>query len=299
MVCVPDGIHHIDAIYGFVEEYHKDLIDEDEVCTTGWNDSPEWKHKVRNALQTLKGKGRVHKTGLEKGFWRIQVHLNGKVLADLCSGHRSIWWDKEHPDCIYMDIREEEPGTIKLQPNWCVKPDVIGDYRDMFFLDETFHLIVWDIPHILEATSGIMLKKYGKLGSQWRKDCTDGFKEVWRVLKPHGVLLFKYNDLSIAIPEMLSCFFETPLVGTRTKKSVGNDGTGTYWFAFIKLPKGEIKKDKNYELNLHVHKATRGLTNKFKETINELETRIEMLEWYEDAWHIQNPSGNGEGEFIC
>ena len=43
-------------------------------------------------------------------------------------------------------------------------------------------------------------------------------------------------DLSISVTEMLSSFPQQPLVGTRTKKSVGSNGTGTYWFAFIKLP---------------------------------------------------------------
>lgn len=234
MKCVPDGLHHLEVIYDFVQEaYPRECLDA-EICTSGWTDAPEWKHKVRNALQTLKGKGRIHKTGLDKGYWRVQVHLDGKVLADLCCGSRSIWWDKNHPNAIYMDIREEAPGTISLQPNWCVKPDLIGDYRDMVFPDEHFHLLVWDIPHILEAKSGIMLQKYGKLGSTWQEDVQKGFAECWRILQPYGVLLFKYADLDISTTKMLAQFPETPIVGTRTKKSV-NEG-GTYWFAFIKLP---------------------------------------------------------------
>ena len=160
--------------------------------------------------------------------------MDGKVLADLCCGSRSIWFDKAHPNAIYMDIREEEPGSIALQPNWSVKPDIIGDYRDMVFPDEHFHLLVWDIPHILEAKSGIMLKKYGKLGYTWQHDVKKGFEECWRILQPHGVLLFKYADLDIKVSDMLAQFPEKPIVGTRTKKSV-NDG-GTYWFAFIKIP---------------------------------------------------------------
>jgi hypothetical protein len=234
MKCVPDGLHHIEVIYEYVQEAFPEECSDEVVCDTGWADSPEWQHKVRNALQTLKGKGRVHKTGIEKGYWRIQVHLDGKVLADLCCGSRSIWFDKEHPDAIYMDIREEEPGSIALQPNWSVKPDLIGDYRDMVFPDEHFHLLVWDIPHILEAKGGIMLKKYGKLGYGWKDDVRRGFNECWRILQPYGVLLFKYADISIRVNEMLAQFPETPIVGTRTKKSV-NEG-GTYWFAFIKLP---------------------------------------------------------------
>ena len=68
MKCVPDGLHHLEVIYDFVQEaYPQECLDA-EICTTGWTDAPEWKHKVRNALQTLKGKGRIHKTGLDKGY---------------------------------------------------------------------------------------------------------------------------------------------------------------------------------------------------------------------------------------
>ena len=38
MKCVPDGVHHIEAIYEFVHEAHEELID-DAVCTTGWKES--------------------------------------------------------------------------------------------------------------------------------------------------------------------------------------------------------------------------------------------------------------------
>ena len=79
-----------------------------------------------------------------------------------------------------------------------------------------------------------MLQKYGKLGSTWQEDVQKGFAECWRILQPYGVLLFKYADLDISTTKMLAQFPETPIVGTRTKKSV-NEG-GTYWFAFIKLP---------------------------------------------------------------
>ena len=234
MKCVPDGLHHIEVIYEYVQEAYPEECDNEVVCDTGWADSPEWQHKVRNALQTLKGKGRIHKTGLERGYWRVQVNLDGKALLDACCGARSIWFDKEHAETLYMDIREEEPGTIKLQPGWSVEPDIIGDYRDMVFPDESFWHIMWDIPHIMEAKSGIMLQKYGKLGHGWKEDVTRGFNECWRVLKPFGTLVFKWCDLSISTSEMLAQFPEKPLHGTRTKKSVNEHGT--YWILFFKLP---------------------------------------------------------------
>ena len=52
-----------------------------------------------------------------------------------------------------------------------------------------------------------------------------------RVLKPNGVLNFKFNDLDISVKEMLELFPIKPLFGTKTKKGVNN----TYWFCFMKI----------------------------------------------------------------
>ena len=130
-----------------------------------------------------------------------------------------------------MDIRQVEPGAISVQPNWSVQPDVIGDYRNMDFEDESFRLVVWDIPHKLKPDKGLITMKYGALGETWREDITKGFKEIWRVLKDEGVLVFKYADLDISVKEMLSLFDVQPLFGTVTKKGVNN----TYWFCFMKV----------------------------------------------------------------
>ena len=51
-------------------------------------------------------------------------------------------------------------------------PDVVGDFRDMPFEDETFRLVVFDPPHLLHAGDDSWLaKKYGVLNeSTWRED---------------------------------------------------------------------------------------------------------------------------------
>ena len=113
-------------------------------------------------------------------------------------------------------------------------------------------------------------------------------------MKDYGVLLFKYNDLSIPVTDMLECFSQLPLVGTRTKKSVSRDGTGTYWFAFMKLPEGEVETDEKYEVSIMIHEATQAVAKKYEEKINELEERIEMGEWYEgEYWKLINPDEAG------
>lgn len=157
--------------------------------------------------------------------------MNEKLILDACCGGRHFWFDKQNPNALFMDIRQVEAGAISVQPNWSVQPDVIGDYRNMDFEDESFRLVVWDIPHKLKPDKGLITMKYGALGETWREDITKGFKEIWRVLKDEGVLVFKYADLDISVKEMLSLFDVQPLFGTVTKKGVNN----TYWFCFMKV----------------------------------------------------------------
>ena len=134
--------------------------------------------------------------------------MNEKLILDACCGGRHFWFDKQNPNALFMDIRQVEAGVISVQPNWSVQPDVIGDYRNMDFEDESFRLVVWDIPHKLKPDKGLITMKYGALGETWREDITKGFKEIWRVLKDEGVLVFKYADLDISVKEMLSLFSE-------------------------------------------------------------------------------------------
>jgi len=157
--------------------------------------------------------------------------MDDKFILDACCGGKHFWFDKNNENTLYMDIRSVETGTIELQPNWCVKPDIIGDYRDIDFKDKSFKLIVWDIPHKLKPDKGLITMKYGSLGENWKDDTTRGFNNLWRILDLHGVLIFKYADLQIKVSEMLKLFPVKPLFGTVTKKGVNN----TYWFCFMKV----------------------------------------------------------------
>jgi hypothetical protein len=164
--------------------------------------------------------------------------MKDKFILDACCGGKQIWFQKEQPNTIFMDIREESKGVIKLQPNWNIKPDVIGDYRDMKFKDKSFKLVVWDIPHTLgKKINGIIQMKYGFLDKDnYEEDLKKGFNEIMRVLDDYGILEFKYADITIPVKEILSLFPIKPLFGTVTKKGVNN----TYWFCFMKIPEEEI-----------------------------------------------------------
>ena len=235
MRCVPDGIHSLQAIYDYVKEKYPELCNDGLLCRDVCDDGdsqPEWQHRVRTVLSSRKGKGRINKEGIEKGQWQF---LPPKLILDACCGGRMMWFEKQHPNATYMDIRAVEPGAFEARfgqkTSWAVQPDILGDYRDMDFEDETFEMVVWDIPHKLKPDKGLITMKYGALGTNWQEDTQKGFNEIWRVLKPGGVLLFKYADLEVKVSEMLGLFPVKPLFGTVTKKGVNN----TYWFCFKKI----------------------------------------------------------------
>jgi hypothetical protein len=156
--------------------------------------------------------------------------MDEKWILDACCGGRHFWIDKEQKNTVFMDIRSVGNGEIELQPNWSVKPDIIGSYLDMPFIDESFRLIIWDIPHKIKKDKGLITKKYGFLGDQWKNDLPIGFNECMRVLKKEGILIFKFNDLDIPFNEVLSLFNQKPIGFTPTKKGVNN----TAFFVFIK-----------------------------------------------------------------
>ena len=158
------------------------------------------------------------------------MDLSEKFILDACCGGRMMGFEKKHKNALYCDIRSIEKGTIQHE-NWECKPDIIADYKDLPFEDESFNLILWDIPHLIKDGTGIINKKYGHLGENWESDTTKGFNCIWKKLKNNGVLIFKYNDLNIKVSEMLKLFHTKPLFGTISKKGVNN----TYFFTFMKI----------------------------------------------------------------
>ena len=168
--------------------------------------------------------------------------MENKLILDACCGGRCFWEDKQHPNTLYIDIRNAPKGTCPERPNWNCTPDMIADFRDLSFPDKKFKHIVWDPPHIKqkngqERLTGILVKKYGALHAEtWPSDLKRGFNELWRVLDDYGTLVFKFHDNSVDFESVLKLFHKRPLYGTTTRKRKFGE---TRYFVFMKIPKTE------------------------------------------------------------
>ena len=83
--------------------------------------------------------------------------MNEKKILDVTCGSRTIWFNKTHPAAVYCDIRRERlsgiwsSGAGKSERSCIVEPDVLCDFCDLPFRDESFSLVVFDPPHLKKA----------------------------------------------------------------------------------------------------------------------------------------------------
>lgn len=158
-----------------------------------------------------------------------------KKILDVTCGSRSIWFNKHHPDAIYMDRRQEHFEATFGQKNGHrtidVNPDVLADFTDIPFPDNTFSLVVFDPPHLLKGAESTawLVKKYGRLDENWPTMIHDGFQECMRVLKPDGVLIFKWSETNIPANDLWKAIGEKPLFGHHSGKMMK-----TFWACFMK-----------------------------------------------------------------
>ena len=111
-----------------------------------------------------------------------------------------------------------------------IDPDALADFRDMPYEDEMFNVVVFDPPHLVKAGRKSWLAlKYGVLGNDWKQDIRAGFVECFRVLKPGGVLIFKWNETQITTREILQLTDAKPLFG-----HISGKRANTHWITFMK-----------------------------------------------------------------
>lgn len=152
------------------------------------------------------------------------------AVLDACCGSRMMWFNKADPRALFIDERAEThqlPGRRAI----VIAPDTVASFTDMPFEDESFHLVVFDPPHINASRAGKngsrFTKYFGMLPNDWQGLLKGGFAECFRVLKPHGVLVFKWSERCYKLKEVLPLAVHAPLFGHRTTKD-------THWYVFMK-----------------------------------------------------------------
>lgn len=157
-----------------------------------------------------------------------------KFILDACCGGRMFWFDKKHPNTLYVDQRIMPPkkvGSGKDQRTRSCLPDIQMDFRKLDLPDNQFNLVVFDPPHLFLGENSYLAQSYGRLYKEtWRDDISKGFAECFRVLKDRGVLIFKWHESDILTKEILKLTEYQPLFGHISGKS-----QKTHWITFMKV----------------------------------------------------------------
>ena len=156
-------------------------------------------------------------------------------VLDACCGSRMFWFDRKDSRAVFVDNRRESytlpdvssaGGSRTLEIN----PDIVADFTDLPFPNNSFAVVIFDPPHFRRnGKTGWMAKKYGTLEGDWREMLRKGFAECFRVLRPEGTLIFKWNEDEVAVTEIMALTPERPLVGNRYGKHYKS-----HWLVYLK-----------------------------------------------------------------
>lgn len=153
-----------------------------------------------------------------------------KRILDACCGSKMFWFDKSNPDVEFCDKRTLERTEFYPGRYIEINPDTVCDFTNLPFDNNSFNLVVFDPPHLKQVgDTAYMAVKYGKLNEDWEDMLSKGFDECMRVLKPDGVLIFKWSEVQIKLSDVLKCFSCNPLFGNKTPKQ-----SKTHWLCFMK-----------------------------------------------------------------
>lgn len=157
------------------------------------------------------------------------------MVLDVACGSRMFWFDRTDRRAVFVDKRAEshvltDSSSRGGSRTLVIAPDIQADFTALPFQDESFALVCFDPPHLVRnGRRGWLAKKYGKLEGDWREDLRKGFIECFRVLKPEGTLVFKWNEHEIPVSQILALTTAQPLFGTRCGKAAKS-----HWLVFTK-----------------------------------------------------------------
>ena len=156
------------------------------------------------------------------------------TILDVCCGGKMFYFDKDDPRVLFQDKREMDEVILANGQHFSIHPDHVGDFTAMDYPDESFQMVVFDPPHLKytvedKEPTGWQVLKYGWLPMQgWEDVLRRGFAECFRVLKPGGFLIFKWNETDIPVSRILALTPYRPVFGHRSGKA-----SNTHWICFV------------------------------------------------------------------
>lgn len=161
-----------------------------------------------------------------------------KNIIDVCCGSRMFWFDKQNPNVIFNDIRDENHILCDGR-ELNINPDSMMDFSNLSAIGNgSMKLVVFDPPHMKSlGANSWMSKKYGRLTDGWERTLSNGFSECFRVLDNHGVLIFKWNETETKTSDILKLTNVKPLFG-----HISGKRSNTHWLCFMK--QDESQEDK-------------------------------------------------------
>jgi len=140
-----------------------------------------------------------------------------------------FWFDKDPQDVIFGDIRRENHVLCDGR-TLTISPALQMDFTAMPFCSDVFDTVVFDPPHLVNVGKNAwMAKKYGRLQGEWEDMLRRGFSECFRVLRPGGSLVFKWNEIQIPTRKVVQLAQHQPLLGHKSGKA-----SNTHWLYFVK-----------------------------------------------------------------
>lgn len=114
-------------------------------------------------------------------------------ILDISAGRRAVWFDKDHRDATYIDVRPEVEPTIVADAR--ALPSEVGD---------GFALVVFDPPHVNFGAKSNMSRDYGHHTTAEIRDIISGSaREAHRVSSRDALMAFKWNDHDQSVGKVL------------------------------------------------------------------------------------------------